>query len=67
MKGKTPATPIDVQTYLRGANYPANKDKLISVARNNEAPSEVIQVLRQMPDTEYSGVEAVAKACGKQT
>jgi hypothetical protein len=39
----------NVQTYLRGINYPANKKELLSTARSNGAPQDVMKVLQELP------------------
>jgi hypothetical protein len=36
-----------VQTYLKGIDYPASKEDLISTARSNEAPKEVMDILNK--------------------
>jgi hypothetical protein len=59
--GKSPA---NVQTYLDGASYPADKAVLISRAKENGAPSEVMQVIAQLADRQYGGPQEVMKSYG---
>jgi hypothetical protein len=55
-------SPANVQNYLKGAQYPARKQDLISTARNNGAPKEIIELLERMPDDEFGGPQEVMKA-----
>jgi hypothetical protein len=56
------ATPIDVQSHLKGVNYPATKAELIQTAEENGAPADVIQVLEDLPDQDFGGPEEVSEA-----
>lgn len=58
-------SPANVQKYLKGAHYPAKKDELLSKARDNGAPEEVIDVLEDLPEEEYGGPQDVMKAYGE--
>jgi hypothetical protein len=51
--------PVDVPSCLRGVRYPAGKRELISEARQNGAPRQVLHVLRQIPETKYPGLREV--------
>jgi hypothetical protein len=39
------ASPTDVQKALKGADYPASRDDLIELARENDAPDELVDEL----------------------
>ena len=58
-------SPANVQTYLKGIDYPASKDNLLKVAKSNGAPKEVMDVLRQLPGDHYGGPQDVMKAYGQ--
>lgn len=60
--GKAPA---NLQAHLKGAHYPAKKDELLSVARKNGAPSEIIDLLQQLTEEEFGGPQDVMKAYGE--
>lgn len=60
--GKAPA---NVQNYLKGAHYPTDKSKLVSTARSNGAPEEIIEVLEGLPEDEFGGPQDVMKAYGQ--
>ncbi|MGY3231156.1 hypothetical protein ACVWWJ_002640 [Luteibacter sp. HA06] len=59
--GKSPA---NVQTYLEGVSYPADKAVLISRAKENGAPSEVMQIIEHLADRQYGGPQEVMKSYG---
>jgi hypothetical protein len=58
-------SPANVQKYLSGVNYPADKQDLIEAARSNSAPDEVMQTIRQLPDEQYGGPQDVMKGYGE--
>jgi hypothetical protein len=58
-------SPANVQKYLSGVEYPAAKQDLIEAARSNDAPDEVMQTIRQLPDEEYGGPQDVMKNYGE--
>jgi hypothetical protein len=51
-----------VRRYLKDVQYPASKDDLVSAARSNDAPEELIERLVGLSIKEYSGSEEVAAA-----
>jgi|tagenome__1003787_1003787.scaffolds.fasta_scaffold20926820_2 hypothetical protein len=57
-------SPIDVQRYLRGADYPASKDDLVSLAERNGAPDDVVQLLRSAKRDRFDGPDDVMEALG---
>lgn len=61
-----PVNPIQVQKLLSGVDYPAGRDDLIEHAREQGADDAVLQTLRDLPDREYDGPNAVSKAIGKE-
>ena len=54
-------SPIEVQKALKGMDYPANKKDLIKRAKNNDASKEVMQVLENLPEKEYSNAVDVSR------
>jgi hypothetical protein len=58
-------SPANVQTYLKGIDYPARKNDLLRTARDNGAPEEVMDLLQQLPGDEYGGPQDVMKAYGQ--
>lgn len=56
--------PIEVERYLRGVEYPATKDELISTADDNDAPDEVIEALQTVAEEQFEGPDEVNEALG---
>ncbi|MHC1757439.1 MAG: DUF2795 domain-containing protein [Methanosarcina sp.] len=54
-------SPIEVQKALKDMDYPANKEKLIQHAKKHNASKEVMEVLQDLPDQEYSNAADVSK------
>ena len=53
--------PEDAPSYLEGADYPASKEDLISAAKSNSAPDELIDMIGTMVRPEFSGPEDVVE------
>ncbi len=43
----------DLTMYLKGVDFPADKQKIIDSAKSHGAPENVIQFLNRLPDKEY--------------
>lgn len=54
----------DVARYLGASVFPAGRDALVQVARDNQATDEVVALLRGLPDGEFENLQAVAQAAG---
>ena len=54
--------PIDVQRHLKGMNYPASKDDVVSKAQENGANDDLLEQLRGMGRNEFSGPDDVMEA-----
>ena len=57
-----PETEQEVRRYLNDVQFPASKDDLVSAARSNDAPEELIKDLVTLTIREYSDLEDVAVA-----
>lgn len=44
---------------------PTGKEDLISMARANHAPPEVVEVLQKLPEDQFGGPQDVMKAYGE--
>lgn len=55
-------SPITVQKFLKGAEYPADRDDLLAVAEGNDAPEEVIEALEELDETTFDGPDEVVEA-----
>jgi len=59
-------SPANIQKYLKGQDYPANKQDLVKTARENKAPEEVMEVLNALPEAEFGGPQDVMKGYGEE-
>ena len=58
-------SPTNVSTYLKGIDFPANRDQLIRHAEQNGAEQDVLDVLKQMPEQQYDNMADVMKGYGE--
>lgn len=56
--------PTEAQRHLKGVEYPATKDDLISNAERNDAPDEVIEMLQALDGEQFDGPDHVMEALG---
>lgn len=59
------ANPIQVQEYLSGMDYPADKEEIIDHARDQGADEDVMQTLQQLPEQDYRTAADVSRAIGQ--
>ncbi len=55
-------SPITIQKFLEGAEYPADRDDLLSVAEGNEAPEDIIEALEALEEATFDGPDEVVEA-----
>lgn len=55
-------TPIELQKYLGGVDYPATRDDLLRIARNNGAPDDLVSALENVDRDSFDGPTAVSSA-----
>jgi hypothetical protein len=55
-------TPIEMQKYLAGVEYPASKSDLLEAARSNGAPEDLPGALESVAQDEFDGPTAVSSA-----
>ncbi|RFA25189.1 hypothetical protein CAI21_19660 [Alkalilimnicola ehrlichii] len=58
-------SPIRVARYLRGLDFPADKDQLLEHATVHQADDEVIETLARLPDVTYHSMDEVMKGYGQ--
>ena len=56
--------PIEVQRYLKGADYPTSGEQLADLAEGNGAPQEIVDRLRGLGGGELSGPDTVMERLG---
>lgn len=52
--------PIQLQKFLKGAEYPLGRDELVTLAQGNDADDDALEALRAIPDRQYDGPNAVS-------
>jgi hypothetical protein len=57
--------PIQVQRFLSGIDYPANRDELVEHARKQGADDAVLDGLSKLPDRSFDGPNAVSEEYSK--
>jgi hypothetical protein len=53
---------IEVQKYLGGVDYPCSRDQLVQAAEGNGADDQTLELLRGLPDREFSAPTEVSEA-----
>jgi hypothetical protein len=56
---------IEVQKYLKGIDYPMNKENLVKHAQENGADKELQSILQELPRDEFQTPADVNKAIGE--
>ena len=59
-------SPVSIQSYLEGVDYPAEKRELIDRAQQENAPDEVIQTLERLEDRQFDSAAEVNEQTGQQ-
>ncbi|TWG87258.1 uncharacterized protein DUF2795 [Cupriavidus gilardii J11] len=62
--GEEPS-PIDVQKSLKGLDFPASKEDIVSRARDGGASDDILSELEQLPEREYQTPADISKELGK--
>jgi hypothetical protein len=57
-------SPIQVQKFLKGVDYPVDKNQILEAARSNGADDPVLEALNNIPDRTYDGPNAVSQELG---
>ncbi|MBY4898560.1 DUF2795 domain-containing protein [Cupriavidus sp. AU9028] len=63
--GRQEPSPIDVQKSLKGLDFPASKDDIVSKARDGGASEDILAELEQIPEREYETPADISKELGK--
>lgn len=51
--------PEEARQYLKGVDYPANKEEIVNTAESNDAPEELLDMLGTMGRPEFTEEEDV--------
>lgn len=52
-------------SYMKGIRFPCDKNEIIDKAEQNGAPDNVLEILRDLPEKQYSTAVDVEKEFGK--
>lgn len=58
--------PIQIQKYLSGLDYPVSKDDLVSNAKDQGAPDDVVEALQKMQGDSFEKPTDVSHAIGQE-
>ncbi|HEY7984309.1 MAG TPA: DUF2795 domain-containing protein [Ktedonobacterales bacterium] len=58
-------SPIALQKHLKGTSYPASKQDLVTRARTNQAPDDLLARIRMLPEHIYATPAEVMRAFGQ--
>jgi len=58
-------SPAQVEFYLKGIKFPANKQDIIQQAEDNGADKPVLNILGSLREKEYHSPIDISKAIGK--
>lgn len=61
----TKGSSAELEKYLKGIDYPANRDDLMKKARSNGAPDDVIEMINNLSGDRFNSPIDVSKAFGK--
>src|SRR6202165_1755597 len=54
-------SPVQVEKFLKGVDYPAKKEDLLKHAQQQGADQQVLEALKQLPDQTYGDQSALAR------
>ncbi len=54
--------PIELQKALKGADYPTDRESLVSLAENNGADSGIVDKISRLGQKKFTGPDQVEKA-----
>ena len=57
--------PSQITGYLKGIDFPADKQKIMDMAKSKGAPDMVVQWLNKLPDKQYSSTAEIEQEFGK--
>lgn len=64
-RGMGGESPSNVQHYLQGVSYPADKRELVHHAQSNGAPEAICRIIEALDAEEFGGPQEVMKAYGR--
>lgn len=62
---ETVRSPVQLQKYLGGIDYPIEKEQLVDHAQSEGADEQVLETLRRLPMDRFNSPNDVSEAFGK--
>lgn len=59
------ASPAPIEKYLKGIDFPSDKENLVKQAKENKAPEDILHILNQFEDKEYESAIDISKEVGR--
>ncbi|HOI70763.1 MAG TPA: DUF2795 domain-containing protein [Methanobacterium sp.] len=59
-------TAADVEHAIKGISFPANRSDLVNQAENNNAKSDIIDIIKDLPRNNFKSPIDVSKAFGER-
>ena len=56
---------IEVQNFLKRVDYPATKEDLLEIARENGAKKEILSLIEDLSEDEFANPAEVSKGIGE--
>jgi hypothetical protein len=63
----TNPNPTQLEHYVSSLEFPASRDELVRQATERGAEEQVVETLRKLPATEFSGPESVSSALSEMS
>jgi Protein of unknown function (DUF2795) len=61
---RTPANPVEVQSFLEGVGYPTHKRRLVEETRSRGASRDIRETIEQLPERQFNSPTEVSEAIG---
>lgn len=55
------ATEAEIKEFLKGLNFPAVKNEILGIAKNNNASGDVTRSIKNLPKDKYVDIDELAK------
>jgi NaMN:DMB phosphoribosyltransferase len=55
-----------VSKYLKGMHFPADKQRVVTYARDHDAPDDVMNALKNMQDNDFDSMAGVWHAVARK-
>lgn len=64
-KPESDGSPMKVQDYLSGVDYPVSKEELLNIAKRENAPEGIIRTLQNLPERKFRQPADVNRELGR--